>query len=428
MVPLGGYFGSPAISSPHSSWWNPAKVASAPSSLLLGFGGQYGQIRYESSEKSRLYQGYGPSLHGGVVAKVSRSSIGASFGLPYTSAGKSADGTDYFLEKGQITIASHTLAVAYPIDDFSMGLSLSFYQGRWQSEVTLDALYDYAQTLQATGLQPDYDDSDLMNPNYSTQINIDGKANGWGVNAGIQRQHGKLNYGISGNYSPTLTFMGPGTLNFGCPPEEDFIARENAQDLGLCDSTLKGDSQHELPLPHRAQIFLNHQLSSRSLLRTAFGTVRWNRYTDFDLILENTTDSEEVRSFVEKSRPWARSLSPSYWITIDYLFKYNQNDFYIRAGVDTPAVQAEFLTPSNSDAIQLISRLGFMHHYSKWTIGVAGNARYRLPRESTSNVFSLSIDDPVLESRYRWPNATGKYSGFIIGIESTFQRHLSTDL
>lgn len=421
--PLGGIWGSPALKSPHAAWWNPAMLPAHRTSLVLGGGIQMGQLNVEAPQNSQRYTGIGPMAHFGAVTQISRIRLGFSSGIPYALSGQSQSKPDYFLNSARIAIASHNLAIATALQNWTFGFGTNIYQASWQSSLRSDGLYDYAQSIRATGLLPSYTDAQLMQEAYAIDIEIDGQDHGVGFGFGLAYQSETWRFGLAGNLAPTLNMSGQTVLTFYCPPESDPMAKENAQDLGLCNQNYTGQGRHLLPLPHRFHVAAHHQKSERQTLWLAIGTVRWERYQDFELILSDFTEDPESQSFIEKPRPWARNLNPSYWIQLGTDHQFSNWISHFRIGMDSPSVPKEAMNPNNSDSLSISSMGGISHRvamqeHQKWTIGIAANVSYRLPRQIDTSLFSLSVDEPVLESRYRWPNAEGRYTGYVAGLEA----------
>ena len=178
-----------------------------------------------------------------------------------------------------------------------------------------------------------------MQESYAIDIDINGRDNAIGYTFGVAYQTQTWRFGLSGNIAPTLNIVGPTRLTFYCPPESDPMARENAEDLGLCDQKYTGQGQQSLPLPHRFQIAAHHQQSERRAVWLAVGTVRWERYQDFELILSDFTDDPEAKSFIEKPRPWARNLGPSYWFQLGTDHQMAKWMSHFRIGLTAQAFQ-----------------------------------------------------------------------------------------
>ena len=132
----------------------------------------------------------------------------------------------------------------------------------WQSSLRTDGLYDYAQSIRATGLQPSYTDAQLMQESYAIDIDINGRDNAIGYTFGVAYQTQTWRFGLSGNIAPTLNIVGPTRLLTFLLSTEEAIQWPERMQRTLGRSVIKYAGQGQQTLPYPIVFRLQHIIST----------------------------------------------------------------------------------------------------------------------------------------------------------------------
>ena len=154
------------------------------------------------------------------------------------------------------------------------------------------------------------------------------------------------------------------TLNFGCPPDYDTIARDASTAIGTCDTTVTGTGAIRYRLPSRVQGGVALRPLDRLRLEVMGGVVFWSVFEDYEIQpsvppsafseAQGGSNALVASSLSSSFRPWARDNRNSGWLGVDAKVELTEKlTVGGRALFDRAAVPTSTLNANNYDADSL---------------------------------------------------------------------------
>jgi long-subunit fatty acid transport protein len=475
LLEVGGPFGSPGATDATAVWWNPAGLAAgygtrftfelAPTIATVnvlrnnptyahdpdGFGPA--EVDYGGRA---TYRRVAPVPYLGVASDFGVDGLGVGIGLavphargaaldtlsPNDAANDPSVTRHHLIEGGNQALYLQ-VAGAYEFADIvSIGVVGAFVDSSYNSNLYSEAASSLNDGLEdAFGPDTYYSDTIVEDRRYASEVNTDSalKDSALTFGAGIHvKAHEKVSIAAAYRHGLRVDHTGTATLQFDCPPTDDFQGRIGAEVNNICDATLAADMAVGYNLPGRIHGGVVVRPVDVIRLEAMGGYVFWNVFTDYEIDIRVRPDSVDNESpearqataeQVSQSRLWARDQRNSFWLGLDG--KFDVHEYVMLGGrvlYDKGAVPTNVLGPNNYDANTVsLSGLVVVHALPQLDIGLSATQYIAQRREVTDSAFGLTINGDRNDVRYFYPAMNGTFTSSITRIGITIRGQFGKD-
>lgn len=436
---VGGLWGHPLATDSTALHWNPAGLAAeAGTSFMVEGAPQFAAVEFDRDHAhfggQNSYRTFAVAPFAAVKTKIGRVGLGVGLSIPYGKSSRSIDGDfgagSFTLVKGGSFTAAAEVGAAYDFNErVQIGAAFSTLVTSFHSHVNMSLVPEIVGTLGTMHFTEEY----LEDPDYATTTRAEGlKGVGFSGSVGIRvKLSDAFSVGASYLHSSRVSVNGQATQSFGCGNEDDEISQAALQLLGLCNSELKTNMTNEWNLPWRIQMAFQWSPNKGTAVTLMGAFVRWSRFKDYDIIIEDVGELNDVGEMTAESfngtRYNARDNRDTFWVAIDG--KFQLSDRLLLGGrltYDNPAVPTHALSANNFDGPTVhVGVLGAYKVAGPIQVGLSMSHQFIGSRTVTDGSFGLGLEKPEADQqRWFWANNNGTYKARIsrvgVSLRGTF--------
>ena len=431
---VGGPWGTPTASDATALWWNPAGMAMGSGTrLIIDVERAIATVNYVRADPYNggldVYETFGTIPFGGVVTDfgVKGLGVGIGGGAPIARGGeeKQAGGSGaYHMIMGATQQANFMLGAAYSPDPLiSLGVTGMLVKGTWEGIIAFQNVTDLDENISALGQESGYTDAMIEDLSYAAIVQYEPlEATAMRAAIGLASQPiDDLEIGASWVFGTTLVHTGGVTLNFSCPPQSDTLGRFGAEAYGICDESIKANSDVTFAIPHRLRMGVAYTINELVRAELMGGWTGWSALDGFDIVMRDTAklndlDNPETTALIEKDRFWARDNENSTWFALDTKTYVGERwTLGARALHDRAAVPDSTMSPNNYDAnTTTLTGLVAVSIIDQLEIGVRATHYMVATRVVTDSAYGVTLDEANAKApAYFYPQMNGTYDSSI---------------